>query len=391
MRWSWPVRFGISQKDKRFNRKKSRRRSRTLAVESLEDRLAPATIQAISVADPSLGGSSITPNGSSSLQDTLRPHNSVSADGRYVAFVSSASNIVPGDNNNSSDVFVRDTVAGTSILVSVNSSGTGPGNNNCTYAVISANGRYVAFSSFATNLVSGITDNNLGTDIFVRDLQTGTTTLIDINSAGTGVGNQGASNPVITPDGRYVVFASNSTDLVSGLTNSNGAVFIRDLVAGTTRMVSINQAGTGAGNGYSDYWQVTPDGRYVAFDSRSSDLVSGDTNGVKDVFVRDMTANTTTLVSVNSNGTGTGNNTSQYPVISDDGRYVAFESTASNLGPIDNNGNFDVYVRDLVAGTTRVVSAANQQNTVAGDQFSDNPIISSDGRYVAFESSSDNL
>ena len=112
MRWSWPVRFTISQKDKRFNRKKSRRRGRTFALEPLEDRLAPATIQAISVADPSLGGTSVTPNGSSSLQDTFHPHNSVSADGRYVAFVSSASNIVPGDNNNRPDVFVRDTVTG---------------------------------------------------------------------------------------------------------------------------------------------------------------------------------------------------------------------------------------------------------------------------------------
>src|SRR4029077_9332598 len=128
---------------------------------------------------------------------------------------------------------------------------------------------------------------------------------------------------------------------------------------GTTRMVSINQAGTGAGNGYSDYWQVTPDGRYVAFDSRSSDLVSGDSNGVKDVFVRDLVNNTTTLVSVNSSGTGPGNDMSQYPVISDDGRYVAFESNASNLGPVDSNNTVDVYVRDLVAGTTRVVSATS--------------------------------
>src|SRR5262245_22460041 len=276
--WSWPVRFSLRRKNKGGVVRKSRRPGWTLILETLEDRLAPATIQAISFTDPSLGGSSITPNGASSLQDILRPHNSVSADGRYVAFVSSASNIVPGDNNNSSDVFVRDTMTGKSILVSVNSSGTGPANNNSTYAVISANGRYVAFASFATDLVAGITDHNFGTDIYVRDLQTGTTTLVTINSAGTGTGNQGGSNPVITPDGRYVVFASNSTDLVPGLTNSNGAVFIRDLVGGTTRMVSINQAGTGAGNGYSDYWQVTPDGRHVAFDSRASDLVSGDTN-----------------------------------------------------------------------------------------------------------------
>src|SRR6266852_4725928 len=203
MRWSWPVRFGISQKDKRFSRRKSRRRSRTFALEPLEDRLAPATIQAISVADPTLGGTSITPNGPSSLQDIYRPHNSVSADGHYVAFVSSASNIVPGDNNNRPDVFVRDTLAGKSILVSVNSSGTGSANNTSNFPVISANGRYVAFDSFATDLVAGMTDNNNAPDVFVRDLQTGTITLVSVNSAGTGTGNQASTTPVISPDGRY--------------------------------------------------------------------------------------------------------------------------------------------------------------------------------------------
>src|SRR5207249_7637349 len=115
------------------------------------------------------------------------------------------------------------------------------------------------------------------------------------------------------------------------------------------------------------------------------------TNGKFDIFVHDMVANTTTLVSVNSSGTGTGNDTSQYPVISDDGRYVAFESYASNLGPVDSNNTVDVYVRDLVAGTTRVVSATSNAVNIAGDGFADNPIISSNGRYVAFESNSDNL
>ena len=293
---------------------------------------------------------SVTPNGSSSLQDPSRPHNSVSADGRYVAYLSLADNIVPGDSYNTSDAFVRDMVAGTNILISVNSSGTGPGNSSSTYVVISANGRYVAFQSFASNLVAG--DNNNASDVFVRDLQTGTTTLVSVNSAGTGSGNAGSSYPVISPDGRYVVFLSSATDLVPGYTNTNGGVFVRDLVAGTTRLVSVNKAGTGSGNGSSDYWQITPDGHYVAFDSYATDLVSGDTNGAKDVFVRDMVANTTTLVSVNSAGTSPGNLTSQYPVISDDGRYVAFESYASNLGPIDTNSTIDVYVRDLVAGTT---------------------------------------
>jgi len=388
MRWSRPVGFSVRQRDRRLGRRKLRRPTWRLAVEMLEDRLAPATIQAISVADPSLGGTSVTPNGPSSLQDIYRPHNSVSADGHYVAFVSSASNIVPGDNNNRPDVFVRDTLAGKSILVSVNSSGTGSANNTSNFPVISANGRYVAFDSFATDLVAGMTDNNNAPDVFVRDLQTGTITLVSVNSAGTGTGNGVSTVPVISPDGRYVVFQSGATDLVTGYA---GGVYVRDLVAGTTRLVSVNQAGTGNSNGGSNYWQITRDGRYVAFDSSASDLVSGDTNGKFDVFVRDMVANTTTLVSVNSSGTGTGNDTSQYPVISDDGRYVAFESYASNLGPIDTNNTVDVYVRDLVAGTTRVVSATSQQGTVAGDRSSDNPIISSNGRYVAFESNSDNL
>src|SRR5207249_314984 len=150
----------------------------------VRDRTAGST-SLVSVRDPNRP--SITPNGSSSLQDPFRPHNSVSADGRYVAYLSLADNIVPGDSYSTSDAFVRDMVAGTTILISVNSSGTGPGNSSSTYVVISANGRYVAFQSFASNLVAG--DNNNASDVFVRDLQTGTTTLVSVNSAGTGSGN----------------------------------------------------------------------------------------------------------------------------------------------------------------------------------------------------------
>jgi Tol biopolymer transport system component len=266
---------------------------------------------------------------------------SISADGRYVAFYSLASNLVTADTNLYEDVFVRDRQAGTTERVSVSSAGA-QGNSSSYTPSISADGRYVAFRSYATNLVSG--NVNGYSDIFVRDRQTGTTTRVSVANAGY-EGNNDSSSPSISADGRYVAFASLASNLVSGAGDTNGVedIFVRDRQTGTTERVSVSSAGT-QGNGASSSPSISADGRYVAFYSLASNLVSGDTNGTFDIFVRDRQTGTTELVSVSSSGVQ-GNSASSSPSISADGRYVAFYSPASNLVSGDTNGSADIFVR----------------------------------------------
>ncbi len=229
--------------------------------------------------------------------------------------------------------------------VSVASNGTQGNDGSAAYSgspAISANGRYVAFASGSSNLVPG--DTNDRTDVFVRDLRSGTTRRVSVAGDGTQA-NHGSHAPAISADGRYVTFASVASNLVPGDTNHTGDVFVRDLRSGTTRRVSV--AGNGAQGNHSSYGSaISADGRYVAFLSDASNLVPGDTNGASDVFVRDRRSGTTRRVSVAGNGTQ-GNLDSGDQAISADGRYVAFDSYASNLVPGDTNDNQDVFVRDL--------------------------------------------
>ncbi|MHB8086324.1 MAG: TolB family protein, partial [Dehalococcoidia bacterium] len=184
---------------------------------------------------------------------------SISADGRYVAFASAASNLVPGDTNGVPDVFVRDRQSNATTLVSLASDGT-QGNDVSEWTSISADGRYVAFSSYASNLVAG--DTNGDWDMFVRDLRTNTTTRVSIASDGT-QGNANSSNsPSISADGRYVAFPSNASNLVAGDTNGRSDIFVRDRQTGTTTMISIASDGT-QGNGSSAFPSISADGRYV--------------------------------------------------------------------------------------------------------------------------------
>ena len=256
--------------------------------------------------------------------------NTISANGRYVVFSSSASDLVAGDTNDVYDVFVRDIVAGTTTRVSVDSAGH-EGNESSWYGAISTDGRYVAFYSFASNLVAG--DTNGQSDVFVRDIVAGTTTRVSISNAGLQA-DQGGSVPAISADGRYIAFLSYSTNLVAGDTNNAGDIFVRDTVAHTTTRVSLDSAGTQANNSSTDLPSISANGRYVAFLSYASNLVAGDTNGNEDAFVRDTVAGTTTRVNVDSAGTQANDN-AFFPAISADGRYVAFWSWASNLVPND--------------------------------------------------------
>jgi hypothetical protein len=214
---------------------------------------------------------------------------SISADGRYVAFDSKSSNLVSGDTNSNYDVFVHDRQSGQTARVSVASDGT-QGNNESWYPIISADGRYVSFHSTASNLANG--DTNGKQDIFVHDRQTGQTTRVSVASDGT-QGNNDSWYPIISADGRYVAFLSYANNLVSGDTNAYGDVFVHDMQSGTTTRISLASDGT-QGDGSSAYPSISDTGRYVAFFSAASNLVSGDTNGKYDIFVLDRGGGLTT-------------------------------------------------------------------------------------------------
>src|SRR5207249_1448960 len=225
--------------------------------------------------------------------------------GRLVAFESVAGDLVDDDTNGDIDVFVRDLKTDTTTLVSVNYAGTNSGNSQSRFPVFSADGRSVAFDSLAGDLVAN--DTNFNSDVFVRDLHTGTTTLVSVNSAGTDSGDNGSGLAAVSANARFEAFVSSASDLAGNNTNFNSDVFVRDLNTGTTTLVSVNSAGTDSGNNGSGLAAVSANARFVAFVSSASDLALNDTNFYSDVFVRDLTTGTTTLVSVNSAGTDSGN------------------------------------------------------------------------------------
>ncbi|MFN0006742.1 MAG: TolB family protein [Planctomycetota bacterium] len=307
---------------------------------------------------------------------------SISADGIYVAFASTATNLVPGDTNGKSDIILRNRSAGTTLRASVSSSGI-QGNGDSFTPSTSADGRYVAFMSFATNLVPG--DSNGFTDIFLRDRLTGVTERVSVSAAGV-EGNNSSTDPSISADGRFVAFASSATNLVPGDTNNVKDVFLRDRLNGATVRLSVSGAGVEA-NGGSSYPSISADGLSVAFLS-DANLVGWDTNGVPDVYYRAWQNSYTELVSADSNEV-LGNGRCERPSISADGRYVAFASEATNLAPGDTNGKLDVFVRARSIGTTERVSLSS--GGVQGTNPSFSPSISADARYVAFTSSANNL
>ncbi|HEV7860003.1 MAG TPA: Calx-beta domain-containing protein [Pyrinomonadaceae bacterium] len=314
-----------------------------------------------------------------------------SADGRFIVFASTASDLVANDTNGLEDVFVRDTQVNKTTLVSINSAGTNGGNGNSDLPAISADGRFVAFASQATDLVATATGGIQ--NVFVRDLQTGVTTLVSINSSGTGGGNLVSDFHAISANGQVVIYRSAASNLVANDTNGATDIFARHLLTNTTFLLSINQAGTASGNGPSSGMTISADARFVAFGSRASDLVATDTNGVNDVFVRDLQTGTTRLVSINSAGTNSGNKASDVPIISADGHVVAFDSSANNLVLNDNNGFDDVYVRNLIENKTTLVSVNNAgTSSINGDSYiSTLRTISADGNIIAFRSRASNL
>jgi cold shock CspA family protein len=307
----------------------------------------------------------------------------ISADGRFVAFSSYASNLVAGDSNGGSDVFVHDRANGITERVSVDSSGA-EGNSDSWYPSISADGQVVAFYSAASNLVAG--DMNGSADVFVHDRATGTTERMSIDSSGI-EGDQDSRFPSISADGQIVAFDSGATNLVAGDTNGCWDVFVHDRTTGSTERVSVSSSGK-QGNSGSEYPSSSADGRVIAFYTNASSLVFGDKNGADDVFVHDRATGITERVSVDSSG-AEGNGQSYDESISADGLAVVFTSTASNVVAGDTNGSADVFIRDRSTGITERMSMGS--SGAEGNGSSLDPTISPDAQIVAFDSYASNL
>ena len=323
-------------------------------------------------------------------------------DARFIVFISHAQDLtsIPDGNNLGRDVFVRDMVNNVTKLVSVNLTGSASGNGTSLEAKISADGRYVVFTSEASNLVA----NDNGTrDVFIRDLQTNTTKRVSTNAAGTTGGNGESGGGIIDKGGRFVVFGTRATDL-STLpdTNNLAEVFIYDIQADSKKLITANTAGTATGGGFPPFGgfdhgvdlSISADGHFVAFMSQQSGLVTNDTNGSgDDIFLYNIATQTKSLVSVNLTGTSGSPGGSFKPSISDDGRYVAFESLENDLvSTADEPNGFttDVFLRDVVKGETYLVSV-NTAGTRTGNGFSGQPLLTSDGKRLVFISNSSNL
>ena len=321
---------------------------------------------------------SVSFRGLQASSDSSMP--SLSGDGRFVAFDSAATNLVPHDTNDNYDVFVRDRTSGNTELISVTSLGE-QANGESAYPSISADGRYVAFQSNAQNLVSGF--GNLWPNVYLRDRQQRTTELVGFTQSGVPADHGSCESPSISADGRFVAFWSNAPNLLPGGFGGYTCIFVRDRQLQTTTCVSLNSGG-GAPNENSRAPRISGDGRYVAFASTATNLVVGDTNGAQDVFLRDLQAGTTERISVDPAGLG-GDGDSWDPAVSFDGRFVAFYSLATNLAAGDTNGAPDVFVRDRSTGSTERVSVStDRQASGAGGEIWVS--ISGDGRFVTFTS-----
>ncbi|NUQ65737.1 MAG: PD40 domain-containing protein, partial [Pirellulales bacterium] len=343
----------------------------------------------------------------------------ISGDGKYVVFNSDADGLVPNDNNTAPDIMVWNRTSAEISLVTADLNNQFSQNGGARYTgqCVSADGRYVVFESSSNNLVSQNTAWQ--TNVYLRDTQTATTWLVSANADGT-AGTDGR-NPAITPNGQFVGFLSNSSNLASDVADTNGKtdVFLATMtgsgasLAISNRMASVNSAGDNGGNGssglamhYYDFSpgtpQVTADGRYVAFESNADNLVAGITdanqghangNYRRDVFIRDMQENQTRAASLTPTGDRTGDSGSYTVLLSDDGRYVAFESDADNLAPGDGNRSRDVFTRDMTAGLTDVISRRSPllPATLLAPEGGRTADATPDGRYMLFTSTSQEI
>ncbi len=373
----------------------------------------------------------------------------ISADGRWVAFESSGNDLVAQNTSGAVNVFLHDLASHTTQLVSVATNGTNGGNGLSDRPVISSDGGWVVFESEATNL-STLTDNNGDEDLFVFNRHTGEVTLITPNYQGTATasGSGGLFQAVLSGGVGTAVrlaFASTFTNLVSGDTNNQSDVFARYLPSGQTSLISgigasgrayqplisaggdwiaftsdtpdlvsndnngredcvlndgagiipisRNAAGTENGNGFSECTAVNADRGFVVFRSRATDLVANDTNTEDDIFIREVRPSLTSLVNANASGTDSSNGASiarWFSAISRNGRFVVFESFATDLEGTNSDVAIDVYVRDHCLGTTYLMNP-NLTGTGSGNNESGDARISENGRWVTFSSRASNL
>ncbi|MBA3726397.1 MAG: hypothetical protein H0W86_08070 [Armatimonadetes bacterium] len=309
-------------------------------------------------------------------------YSAISADGRFVVFQTKATNLAPADSSDFFDVYRHDRQTNTTVRASLTANGSPP-TAHCTSAAISGDGRFVAFHSPANNLVLG--DINGEDDVFVRDVQNGTTEIVSVSSAETR-GNGASYFPAIDGAGRFVTFTSLASNLVTGDSNEVHDVFVRDRQLGTTTLVSTSTAGIQA-NFHSAFSDISADGRFVAFVSGANNLFTPDTNFAYDIFVKDRTSGKTTCMSLNQSG-AQGNGDCRECAINDNGQVVVFECEATDMVPGDTNGLPDIIVRDATAGSTTRV---NTFGGVEANGFSNDVDISGSGRYVVFSSSATNL
>ncbi len=390
---------------------------------------------------PSLSTSRVSVRSGGAEANGASEHPAISADGNLVALASRATNLVDGDTNGKQDIFVHDRSSGQTSRVSIRTGGL-QANGDSFEPAISANGRYVAFRSQANNLVDG--DSNNASDIFLHDRQTGSTIRISVNSSGAQA-NGPNFDPDLSGDGRYVTFWSNANNLASGDFNSKSDVFVRDWIGGATWRVSLANNGQ-EGNDDSFRPAISDDGRYVAFESYASNFVANDLAGYRDVFLHDWIGRTTVRasrglsgaeaqgdsynpaisgdggiiaftslasnivggdtnlaadvfvyariggalqrVSVRTDG-GQANGLSDQAAVSQSGRFVVFRSDANNLVSGDTNNISDVFVRDRQDNATSRASVTNLG--AQGNSSSDNPAVNGDGLLVAFRSLANNL
>jgi Tol biopolymer transport system component len=368
--WTEKLDRGLQQRLQRHRRSTNTRKS-ALWFEPVESRVMLSTTTTLVNVATDAGMADFGGNAAS-----------VSADGRFVAYQSIATNLVPNDTNIDDDIFVYDRQAGTTERVSIATEGT-EGNGSSVAPMISANGRYVTFASSAKNLVAG--DTNDKRDIFVHDRQTGTTERVSLASDDTQA-NDVSNKPSISSDGRYVAFISDASNLVADDSNASQDVFVYDRQAGEIRRVSVASDGT-QGNNRSYDTKISANGQWVVFASDASNLVTGDTGPYSDVFVTNLQTNQTRRISVGLEGAEAAGSSSA-PSISDDGRFIAFESNANNLVANDNFA-YDVYLYDSQLDTIQRISLTPGGTSPNSASFT--PAISGEGRFVTFVSAATDL
>jgi hypothetical protein len=308
-------------------------------------------------------------------------------DGRFIAFVANTNGITDA----TTCILLWDAQSGNTTLVSIDLNGNVATNSTCDSPAIDQSGRYVAFISNAPNLVTNALVGEY--HLYVRDVQTGVTVVADAGMDGTGSSVGPATYPRLSADGRFVAFEALDANLVPNDRNRDYDVFVRDLVSNTVEMISAHHPSlpSASPNGPSaiSSYSVSDDGRYVAFSSEADNLTSNDTNAMRDIFVRDRQTGTNILVSANQGG-GVAHGLSAQPVISGNGRYVAFSSTADDLVSAKTSSFQDIILHDLLSGTNALVSL-NSSGTHGGNSNSYSPWISADGKRVLFRSTARDL